>query len=212
MSGSDKEFWEEAYQEYPDQVEVADYILENEMKDLPISNVLDIGCGTGKNVFKLAELGWSAYGIDISENAIEIARTQAIKRKAKAFFYAEDSTTWEPPFTFRLVISTYALPGGKATKQTLSTAVKALDAGGTLIITEWDKSMGEVWEFMKDDLISPEEIAGMLPGLKIQKAEVIHIENMFTANDHRAVAGTWANIALVRAVNPKQSTCHPKRK
>ncbi len=205
MSDSNKEFWEEAYQEYPDQVEVSDYILENEIKDLPITNVLDIGCGTGKNVFKLAELGWSAYGIDISKTAIELARAEATKRKVKALFYAEDSTTWEPPFTFRLVISTYALPGGEATKQTLSTAVKALNAGGTLIITEWDKSMGEVWEFMKDDLMSPEEIAEMLPGLEIEKAEVLHIENIFAADDHRAVAGTWANIALVRAVNPKQA-------
>ncbi|MGB2692194.1 MAG: class I SAM-dependent methyltransferase [Thermodesulfobacteriota bacterium] len=203
MSESDKHFWEEAYQEYPEQVEVTDYVLDAEIKGLIPANLLDIGCGTGKNVFKLAELGWEVYGIDISERAIELAKVKAAKRKLKAEFYAVDSTIWEPPHTFKLVLSTYALPGGDTTKKTLNTAIKALDPGGTLIITEWDKSMSEVWEFMKDDLSSPEEIAAMLPGLEIEKAEVLHVENMFAKDDHRAVAGTWANVSLVRAMKPR---------
>jgi len=203
MPGSDKHFWEEAYQEYPEQVEVSDNVLDEEIKELGPAKVLDIGCGTGKNLFKLAELGWEVYGIDISERAIELAKVKAAKRNLHAEFYAADSTLWEPPHTFNLVISTYALPGGEASKETLKTAIKALEPGGTLIITEWDKSMSEVWEFMKDDLYSPEEIAAMLPGLEIEKAEVLHVEKMFDKDDHRAVAGTWANVSLVRAMKPK---------
>jgi len=200
MSDTNKEFWEESYIEDPNQVGVPDYILHQEIKDLPVTNVLDIGCGIGTNVFKLAELGWSVFGIDISKTAIEIARKEAITRKINATFYAEDSTLWEPPFPFKLVLSTYSLPGGEDSKTTLETAEKALASGGTLIITEWDKSMGEVWEFMKDDLMSPTEIADMLPGLKIEKTEVLRFDNIFPPDDRRAVAGTWANVALVRAI------------
>jgi len=202
MSESNKDFWEESYKDNPDQVEVTDYILDEEIKGLRVTNALDIGCGIGTNAFKLAERGWSVFGIDISERAIEIARREAIKRKLNVRFYAEDSTAWEPPFPFRLVLSMFALPGGEATKQTLATAVRALDPGGTLIVAEWDKSMGEVWEFMKDDLMSPVEIGEMLPGLEIEKAEVLHFDNMFTQDDHRAFAGIWANVSLVRAWNP----------
>jgi 2-polyprenyl-3-methyl-5-hydroxy-6-metoxy-1,4-benzoquinol methylase len=92
MFESDKHFWEEAYQEYPEQVEVTDYVLDAEIKGLSPANMLDIGCGTGKNVFKLAELGWEVYGIDISERAIELAKVKAAKRKLHAEFHAVDST------------------------------------------------------------------------------------------------------------------------
>lgn len=203
MSDSNQEFWEEAYQENAEQVEVTDYILEQELWGISVTNVLDIGCGTGKNIFKLALRGWSVSGIDISKTAIELAKSEAKKRNIDAGLYCADSTTWEPPSKFQLVISTYSLPGGKDNQKTLETAVKALDCGGTLIITEWDTSMGEVWEFMKDDLLSPQDIVDMLPGLIIEKAEVIHVDEMFGKDDHRAIAGTWANVALVRAVNQK---------
>ena len=54
----------------------------------------------------------------------------------------------------------------------LETAVKALALGGSLIILEWDKSMAEVWHFDEGDLMSPEEIAALLPGLEVEKTEV----------------------------------------
>ena len=54
----------------------------------------------------------------------------------------------------------------------LETAVKALALSGSLIILEWDKSMAEVWHFDEGDLMSPEEIAALLPGLEVEKTEV----------------------------------------
>ena len=203
MTKTNKDFWEGYYQDNPDSVEVPDSIIENEIAGLPVKNLLDIGCGTGKNIFKLAELGWSVSGIDISERAIEIARAEAVRRKIHARLYAEDSTTWEPPCTFRLVLSAYALPGGEDSQRTLETATKALDSGGTLIVTEWDKSMGEAWEFMKDDLMSPDDIVSMIPELEIEKAEIRYFDDLFPTDDRRAVHGTWANVSFVRAVKPK---------
>ena len=63
--------------------------------------------------------------------------------------------------------------------------------------------MGEVWDFMKDDLMSPDEIASMIPELVIKKAEVRYFDDLFPTDDRHAVHGTWANVSLVRAVKPK---------
>jgi SAM-dependent methyltransferase len=44
-------------------------------------NILDLGCGTGRNSNYLAELGNNVVGIDIARNAIEIARFEASHRQ-----------------------------------------------------------------------------------------------------------------------------------
>src|SRR5256885_13255139 len=35
---------------------------------------LDVGCGTGLSTAAVAELGWSAVGVDLSEDMVEVAR------------------------------------------------------------------------------------------------------------------------------------------
>ncbi|MFC5309725.1 class I SAM-dependent methyltransferase, partial [Azospirillum picis] len=35
---------------------------------------LDIGCGTGRNLAIIEELGWTATGVDISEDQLRLAR------------------------------------------------------------------------------------------------------------------------------------------
>jgi len=44
-------------------------------------NVLDIGCGTGREAMALTKLGYNVFGIDISEKEIEIAKEEAHKEK-----------------------------------------------------------------------------------------------------------------------------------
>jgi hypothetical protein len=100
------------------------------------------------------------------------------------------------------VIITYALPGGEANKRTLQTAMKALAEGGTLLVAEWDKSMTEVWGFAEDELLSPEQIVALVPGLVVEMAEVRHFENVFSCDDPRAQKGPSANVAFVRARKP----------
>lgn len=48
------------------------FVLENK-------NILDLGCGTGRNSNYLAELGNNVIGIEISKNALEIAKKRAKK-------------------------------------------------------------------------------------------------------------------------------------
>jgi len=42
-------------------------------------NLLDIGCGTGREAMALTKLGFKVFGIDISEKEIEIAKEETLK-------------------------------------------------------------------------------------------------------------------------------------
>jgi SAM-dependent methyltransferase len=200
----DRDFWRDAYEEEPDQVIVEDQILDGELQGLQPGSALDLGCGSGPNALKLAERGWSVVGVDWAENAIELARQSAKARELDATFLVADITEWVPPGTFDLVISTYALPGGEMSRRALANAVTALAPGGTLIVAEWDRSMSDVWGFSEDELMTPEQIVYLLPGLEIEKAEVGRIEDPFASPDgpcrHK---GSTANVALVRARKPR---------
>jgi len=198
----DQDFWNDAFTQDPDQVMVADHLLDQELETLTAGTALDLGCGSGQNALKLAERGWSVVGVDWAQCAVELATRSAQEKRLDATFYVGDITTWEPPGKFDLVVSTYALPGGDDNKRTLHTALKALAPGGTLLVAEWDKSMTEVWGFAEDDLPSPEQIVELLPELVIERAEVRHLENVFPAADLRAHRGTSANVAFVRARKP----------
>lgn len=195
----DQNFWNDAYKDDPDNVVVADFFLDEEIDGLPKGSALDLGCGSGPNALKLAERGWSVVGVDWSERAIELATKAARDRGLDATFYVADTTNWDPPAQFDLVISTYALPGGDDSRKVLHTAVRALAPGGTLLVVEWDKSMSEIWPFAEDDLLSPEQIVDYLPELVIENSEVRHQKDVFPADDPRGQFGTSANVAFVRA-------------
>jgi SAM-dependent methyltransferase len=198
----DRGFWRHAYEEEPDGVMVGDHILDGELEGLQPGRALDLGCGSGANVLKLARRGWSVVGVDWAENAIELARQSARARGVDAAFLVGDITEWEPPGEFDLVISTYALPGKEMSRRALATAVTALAPGGILIVAEWDRSMSDVWGFGEDDLMTPEQIVDLLPELEVEKAEVRYVEDPFGSSEDARGQVHSANIALVRARRP----------
>jgi trans-aconitate methyltransferase len=198
----DRNFWNDAFKEDPDEVMVPDHFLDQEVERLPVGTALDLGCGSGRNALRLAERGWSVVGVDWADHAIEMAGKAAKERGLDATLHVGDITTWEPPTEFDLVISTYALPGGENTERTLQTALKALARGGTLLVAEWDRSMTEIWNFAEGDLPSPEEIVELLPGLEIEKAEVKRVVDAFSSSDPNSHGDTSANVAFVRARKP----------
>lgn len=56
---------------------------------------LDLGCGEGGDVLWLAERGWNATGIDLSEHAVARARAAARERGLEAArFFAADLGDW----------------------------------------------------------------------------------------------------------------------
>lgn len=206
MTEMDQNFWNEAYQQDPQQVLVKDWVLDQEIEGLKVGTVLDLGCGTGHNALKLAQRGWKVVGVDWAESAINQANQIAEEKGLAANFHVGNITEWEPADKFDLIISTYALPEGDQKKHTLNTMQTWLKGGGTAIVVEWDAAMNKVWGW-GDTLLAAAEIAALLPELIIDKAEVRYLENVFGStltqtDDVRAQAGQSAHVAIVRGRKP----------
>jgi len=89
----------------PWNIDRPDSNLVNAVKEFNIQpgKAMDVGCGTGDNIFWLKQAGFSAMGIDISEKAIEMALNNSEHNNIQADFYVRDifrDAIPEAPFQF----------------------------------------------------------------------------------------------------------------
>lgn len=91
-SGWNKIFLENEWGCYP-ALEVVRYIARNfyKVSDRCSLKILEIGCGTGANLWFIAREGFKAYGIDGSNVAIDRAKSRFIKDGLKAEFSIADA-------------------------------------------------------------------------------------------------------------------------
>ncbi|MEK7103958.1 MAG: class I SAM-dependent methyltransferase, partial [Patescibacteria group bacterium] len=75
------------------------YLKKEEKKELSGLNILDLGCGTGRNSNYLAELGNTVVGIDISKTAIDIAKSRANEMQLNNVSYTIGDIGASYPFT-----------------------------------------------------------------------------------------------------------------
>jgi SAM-dependent methyltransferase len=104
----------------------------------PGGSVLELGCGTGRLSFALAERGYTVMGIDIAPAMLAQASAKraeldpAIARRVE--FKRADMTALDLKQTFDAVICPYFtlahVPRGMAWKNTFATAARHLKAGG----------------------------------------------------------------------------------
>ena len=95
-SETPKAFWEERYsgseRVWSGRVNAT---LAAIVESLPVGRSLDLGCGEGGDVLWLAQRGWDATGVDLSETAIARAtRTAAAHGLGSASFVAADLADW----------------------------------------------------------------------------------------------------------------------
>ena len=104
--------------------------------ELSPGTAIDLGCGEGGDVLWLAELGWSAHGLDISATAVGRARDEAAARGLDgASFEAADLDVWQPePASVDLVTASF-FQSNVALDRTaiLRRAMTALRPGGRLV-------------------------------------------------------------------------------
>ncbi|KAF4170029.1 hypothetical protein CNMCM6936_005174 [Aspergillus lentulus] len=94
--------YEDVYAENPGLEEVIQLALA-ELK--PKSQVLDVGCGTGKPVASdIARAGHNVYGIDVSQKMVDIAREQVHGQFEKA-----DMLAFEPTTRFSAIFAIFSL-------------------------------------------------------------------------------------------------------
>lgn len=97
---------------------------------------IDLGCGEGGDVLWLAEQGWQARGLDISETAVGRARAEADARGLdRATFTATDLDAWRPePETADLVTASFFQSEVALDRiEILRRAASALRPGGHLV-------------------------------------------------------------------------------
>lgn len=101
--------------------------------------ILNLGCGTGKHDFLLAELGYELVSVDLSETMIEIA--QAENGHSNIEYHVGDVRNFEIVKSFDAVVSLFHVMSYQATEQDLlaafQTAKKHLATGGVFIFDCW---------------------------------------------------------------------------
>lgn len=143
--------------------------LVAEIDGLTPGTALDVGCGEGADAIWLAQHGWTVTAIDVSQVALDRARTGA----------AETGTTIEWTLgsisdnrrTFDLV-SAFYLPIHRESNA-LAALLEAVAPGGTLLVVhhaEFNPEHAKAHGFDPDDYLRVNEIAADLgPGWRIEK-------------------------------------------
>jgi SAM-dependent methyltransferase len=164
--------WERAYAEGRIESPLDPHVLEL-APTLEIGSALDLGCGAGQNSTWLAELGWSVTGIDVAPSAIALAEQTARDADVSVGFRIGDLTEWSPSRTFDFVFSTYALPpGGTGRTQALAMAAASVSPGGTILVTEFDRSLALDGGWPDRDTTDVDELASHLLGFEIVRIQV----------------------------------------
>lgn len=120
--------------------------LIRELKPPPGGAVLEIGCGTGRNLIKIAQRYPQArcYGLDVSEEMLRTARQQVARAglSERITLVQADATDFDPQALFgrtafeRVVIS-YALSMIPPWRAALAQALRVAAPGGALHIVDF---------------------------------------------------------------------------
>ena len=139
--------------------------------DLTPGRSLDLGCGEGGDVLWMAERGWEAAGIDLSETAIGRAQQAAAERGfAHAQFYAADLGQWAdqpaaiggPVGPFELIsASFFQSPVELQREHILRAALSRVAVGGHLMLVSHASGPGGSSD-NPDHFVTPEDELAML--------------------------------------------------
>ncbi len=78
------EYYDLGFQEdTPKEIEFLKKAFER-FGDGPVRRIIEPACGTGRLVYRLAELGYDVAGFDLNENALDFLRKRLDKKKLKA--------------------------------------------------------------------------------------------------------------------------------
>jgi SAM-dependent methyltransferase len=151
--------------------------LVAETEALPAGRALDLACGEGRNAVWLAEHGWEVTGVDFAGVGLDKARGLAAARGVDPTWVDADLLEYDPPQeAFDLVAILYLqLPAGER-RHVLRAAASAVAPGGTLLVVAHDRSNLEHGHGGPQDarvLATPEEVAGDLEGLEVERADVV---------------------------------------
>lgn len=151
--------------------------LEAELRDMPPGRALDVACGEGRNAVWLASRGWRVTGVDFSDVAVAKARRLAEANGVTVDWVVADVLEHEPEAgTYDLVVVMYLQLPAAERDEALRRARRALRPGGTFLLVAHDRSnLDGGWGGPQDPavLTTPAEVVAALPGVTVEKAEVV---------------------------------------
>ena len=108
---------------------------------IPVSTILDLGCGTGSHAFALSRRGYDVVGIDRSEGMLAAAQERLRSEKGKVRFQQGDIRTIDPGQQFDAALIMFAVLGYQVENNdvlsALQTARRNLKPGGLLLFDIW---------------------------------------------------------------------------
>ena len=131
-------FWDEVWARHAASGDKApDAALVEATSQVEPGDALDLGCGDGTNAIWLAESGWTATGVDVSEVALAAAATRAARAdvEARVRWVRADLRDWSTSETFDLVTAFYLhMPLDFDAAPLLARAASAVRPGGALLV------------------------------------------------------------------------------
>ncbi|MBC8083324.1 MAG: class I SAM-dependent methyltransferase [Hymenobacter sp.] len=70
-------------------------LLAETIKGRPPGKALDVGMGQGRNTLFLARQGWDAYGVDIADEAVNLAQDNARKAGLRITTFVQDDAEFD---------------------------------------------------------------------------------------------------------------------
>lgn len=120
-----------------------DYIAQTvrRFSRIPISSLLDVGCGTGGHLLPLAAQGWQVHGIDLSESMLATAGEKARQAGVNVTLRQADARSFDLGQRFDAVICMFAVLGYITENAGLAAALDRirthLKPGGVFIMDFW---------------------------------------------------------------------------
>ncbi|MBT8216521.1 MAG: methyltransferase domain-containing protein [Acidimicrobiia bacterium] len=139
-------------------------------------SALDLACGEGRNAVWLAANGWRVTGVDFSPVGLDKARLLAAEAGVAVDWELADVTAWEAPARHDLVIVLYLHLDPPGVRAALRRAVAAVAPGGRLLVVGHAvRNLTDGYGGPPDPalLYEPEQIAGELGDLSVERAEEV---------------------------------------
>jgi tellurite methyltransferase len=144
-------------------------------------DVLDVGCGDGKNALFLERLGFAVTGVDISGQALDLLsdRFAAANHVPKGTYTEADIESWLPEGTFDVLLS-YGLfhclrPAHRVERHRLMQT--KLRPGGIIVFSTLTDGIPMPQDHRTPDvnLSSPDEVSSLWDGYEVVEETVGHI-------------------------------------
>lgn len=144
-----KQWYEELFENYANKYDKESFtqgtigevgFIEREIDFNKSSQILDIGCGTGRHAIELAKRGYHVTGVDLSENQLNRASEKASSAGVHVTFIQKDACNldFDQNFELAIMICEGAFPLMETDEKNfmiLQGAYRALKPGGKLIFT-----------------------------------------------------------------------------